>query len=37
LKLKGYVAYLNERTWQSDLSVLGRTFMAILKGNKHHG
>jgi len=30
LKLKGYVAYLRQRTWRSDLSVLGRTMMAVI-------
>jgi lipopolysaccharide/colanic/teichoic acid biosynthesis glycosyltransferase len=29
-KLKGYVAYLEERTWRSDLQVILRTFAAIV-------
>jgi lipopolysaccharide/colanic/teichoic acid biosynthesis glycosyltransferase len=30
LKLKGYLAYLDERTWLSDLSVLLRTIVAVI-------
>ena len=33
-KLKGYIAYLENRTWRSDLKVLGKTIAAIAKGNK---
>jgi len=29
-KLKGYVAYLEERSWRSDLIVLAQTFVAVL-------
>ena len=29
-KLKGYVAYLERRTWKSDLGVLGQTFLAVI-------
>jgi len=29
-KLKGYVAYLEHRTWRSDLIVLGRTMKAVI-------
>jgi lipopolysaccharide/colanic/teichoic acid biosynthesis glycosyltransferase len=30
-KLKGYIAYLNARTWRSDLSVLLRTIAEVVK------
>ncbi len=33
-KLNGYLAYLHERTWRTDLQVLGKTLAAIAKGNK---
>jgi lipopolysaccharide/colanic/teichoic acid biosynthesis glycosyltransferase len=29
-KLRGYVAYLEKRTWKSDLGVLGQTFLAVI-------
>lgn len=32
-KLKGYVAYLEERNWRSDLKVLGQTIVEIATGN----
>lgn len=31
-KLKGYVAYLAERTWRTDLQVIGKTLVAIVSG-----
>lgn len=31
-KLKGYVTYLAERTWRTDLQVLGKTLVAIVNG-----
>jgi len=34
LKLKGYVAYLEERTWRSDVHVLLRTIAAIVAPGK---
>jgi lipopolysaccharide/colanic/teichoic acid biosynthesis glycosyltransferase len=33
LKLKGYVAYLQERTWRSDFEVLGQTLVKIATGS----
>jgi lipopolysaccharide/colanic/teichoic acid biosynthesis glycosyltransferase len=33
-KLKGYVAYLEERTWQNDLRVLLRTMIAVVKPHR---
>jgi lipopolysaccharide/colanic/teichoic acid biosynthesis glycosyltransferase len=32
-KLSGYVAYLEERTWRSDLKVLGQTIVEIVIGS----
>lgn len=32
-KLSGYVAYLEQRTWRSDLKVLGRTIVEIVVGS----
>jgi lipopolysaccharide/colanic/teichoic acid biosynthesis glycosyltransferase len=29
-KLKGYVAYLEERTWRTDLKVLVQTLVAVV-------
>lgn len=33
-KLNGYVAYLEERTWRSDLKVLGQTIVEIVIGSR---
>ena len=33
-KLKGYVAYLEERSWRTDLIVLWRTFVAVVAPGK---
>ena len=33
MKLNGYVAYLEERTWRSDLKVLGQTIVEIAMGS----
>jgi lipopolysaccharide/colanic/teichoic acid biosynthesis glycosyltransferase len=33
-KLNGYVAYLEERTWLSDLKVLGQTIVEIVIGSR---
>lgn len=33
-KLKGYVAYLDERSWRTDLSVLWRTIVAVVVPGK---
>jgi len=33
LKLKGYLAYLEERTWRTDLDVLGQTIVKIVTGS----
>jgi len=33
LKLKGYVAYLKERTWRTDFEVLGKTLVKIATGS----
>ncbi|HYT33231.1 MAG TPA: sugar transferase [Thermoanaerobaculia bacterium] len=30
LKLEGYVAYIRRRSWRTDVSVLGKTFVALL-------
>jgi len=30
LKLEGYVAYIRQRSWRTDVSVLGKTFVALL-------
>lgn len=32
LKLKGYLAYLHERSWRSDLRILYRTIRAVVTG-----
>ena len=33
-KLKGYISYLETRTWRSDLKIFGKTLAAIATGNK---
>jgi hypothetical protein len=35
-KLKGYVAYLEERTWRTDLKVLLQTLAAIVVPGEAH-